>query len=425
MMSRSPEQVAWITLIVSFIVFILTGVGATFGARWFVLSSTVGLETHVLVGRGTVGVRPVAGGTSGAEAVRSSRQLGRRELVTTDEIAQGTIQFVDAHLADRVIANATILPGSQIELFSAERPRFNLGDNHYFIELGSFEGRLEIDIPPDLPKAIELKVQGSRAEVILTEPGLYLLWSLPNSSIVIARRGQALMESPAVQSSVEVAPGLTGVVSNSEASVNFTTTELVRNALFLDSSQPGVADSWGCYSFSENPDAPRGIQQLLTINGRRGLHIMRSGEDLGYGETGCQQFLGQRRQGLDVSDFRTLRIRATLDIDWHSLAVCGVQASECALMLELSYLNDFGLEQRWIHGFYAFEHVNPEVPRTCDSCLTEHERITPGNWYTYESGNLFELPEGFRPARLMQIRFYSSGHEYDVTVGEIALLGER
>ena len=94
-------------------------------------------------------------------------------------------------------------------------------------------------------------------------------------------------------------------------------------------------------------------------------------------------------------------------------------------MLELSYINEQGAEQRWIHGFYAYEHVTPELPHSCNSCLLDHDRVTPGNWYTYESGNLFQLPTGFHPTRITQIRFYASGHEYEVLVGEVSLLGER
>ncbi|HLA43687.1 MAG TPA: hypothetical protein VJZ27_09645, partial [Aggregatilineales bacterium] len=226
---------------------------------------------------------------------------------------------------------------------------------------------------------------------------------------------------------IEVPAGQTAQIDALQATVTVikTTDELVKNSLFLNTTEPGVPDGWGCFSISENPDAVRGINQLQTVEGRRAMHIERRGETLGYGETGCLQLLGERQEGLDVSAYRTLRIRASLNIRWHSLAICGSQASECALMLELTYLNEFGQKQRWIHGFYTFEHTNPDLPRACNSCLLEHDRITAGNWYIFESQNLFELPEGFRPTRLEKIRFYAAGHEYEVLVDEVAVLGER
>jgi hypothetical protein len=45
-------------------------------------------------------------------------------------------------------------------------------------------------------------------------------------------------------------------------------------------------------------------------------------------------------------------------------------------------------------------------------------------WYTYDSGNWFNLlPPGKRPVAISNVQFYASGHQYDVYVGEVALLG--
>lgn len=422
--SYSPEKLAWATLIVAFSIFITLSAAGVFVGQWFLFESTVPLQSVIKVGRGTVGITALNAPTS-QEAVRINRTLGRGNLITTDEIAEGYIEFVDSRDSNRVIANAAILPGSQVKLIGATRPRFSFGENIYSIHLGDFEGRLEIEIPPQLTHDIKLVINGTHGKITLTESGFYLLWSLADSMTLIPRIGNATFQ-PYNGTAVTVPAGQTAEILALQPGVQVTKTtdELIKNPLFFNSAEAGVADNWGCYSLSAEAEAPRGSSTLLTLEGRRTIHIQRKGNSLGYGETGCRQFLGESPEGLDVTPYRTLRIRATLNIRWHSLAICGTQGSECPVMLELTYLNEGGAEQRWIHGFYSFEHVNPEVPRTCSSCLSDHDRITPGNWYTYESGNLFQLPEGFRPTQITQIRFYASGHEYEVLVGEVSLLGE-
>jgi hypothetical protein len=54
--------------------------------------------------------------------------------------------------------------------------------------------------------------------------------------------------------------------------------------------------------------------------------------------------------------------------------------------------------------------------------VVEHDPIYPGTWYTYESPNILTLvPENQRDRSLLRVRFYASGHGYDVYVGDVAL----
>jgi hypothetical protein len=424
MFMRSPERLAWITLLTSFAIFVCLAISFLLVVQWFLFASTSGLRSEVRVGRGTVGIQNV-NESGGQQAVRINRSISRDDLITTDEIAQGDIQFIDTSNQDRVIGNVVVLPGSQLRLQTATRPRFRLGDASYEIELVDFEGRLEIEIPAQLPRPINMRVKNTNGTFTLTETGMFLLWSLPNEMIVVARGGDILF-TPLQSQPFRINSGQKMVFSIPDRTIRYEVIdELFPNPSFNLSTELGVPDSWGCYSFAENPDAPRGSISLFTFEGRRSIVFYRQGQNIGFGETACRQPLGDRTAGLDITRYETLRIRATFEIRWHSLGICGSQGSECPVMLELTYLNEVGIEQRWIHGFYAIEHGDTSsLPRACDSCLIEHERITAGNWYTYESGNLFDLPAGFRPTKLKQIRFYASGHEYEVAIGEVSLLGE-
>jgi len=418
---QSPERLAWLTLWGAFMIFVLILLLSIYSAQWLLFQSVVSLDASIEVGRGTLGLREST--TSNETVIRQSWQFGSSQTITTDEIAQGTIYFSDQAKNDRVVALATILPGSQVRLAYSKSPRFSFGRSNYQILLDEFEGRLEIEIPANLPQSMQFQIESQHGVVSLEDTGVYLLFSRDDIFTIIPLRGEAQFE-PFAGDSVVVPQGQTAELFADDQTilVTKTTYELTRNSFFNDSVNLPFPDIWGC---STSEVSPFGEFNLFTFEGRRSIYILRSGELLQNNETGCAQFFGDSQVGLDTSTFDSVRIRATLNVRWHSLAYCGTAASECALMLELTYLNEFGVEQRWIHGFYSFEHTNPNFPLACVSCLIEHDRITPNTWYTYESGNLLDLPENFRPTRLQRLRFYASGHAYEVAIGEVSLLAER
>ncbi len=96
-------------------------------------------------------------------------------------------------------------------------------------------------------------------------------------------------------------------------------------------------------------------------------------------------------------------------------------------MLRMDYIPVNGGDPvSWFHGFYAFVEPNRFLPQSCASCNEQHEQINPNVWYTYESHNLKETfaPERV-PQSILNLRFYASGHEYEVYVSEVALLVDQ
>ena len=80
----------------------------------------------------------------------------------------------------------------------------------------------------------------------------------------------------------------------------------------------------------------------------------------------------------------------------------------------------------WYHGFYAIIDPSRSFPLRCDSCSEQHEQINPGVWYTYEIRNLFEaFAAQVRPKLILNIRFYASGHQYEVYVSQVVLLADQ
>jgi hypothetical protein len=218
----------------------------------------------------------------------------------------------------------------------------------------------------------------------------------------------------------------TGEITVAQKYVN-----LISNATFeaapvegFSASQPllPAIETWNCSDRTLH--SPTGIFEQVFFEGRYTLRVFRGIGTETHGETGCSQLFGPSGQvGLRVDSYETLELRTTFYVQGHSLDACGVQGSECPMMLQMDYVDENGRPNRWFQGFYGQLTSRLDYPLTCVSCSRDHKRVNDRVWHTYESGNLFALlPEGARPASILNVRFYASGHDYDVYVGDLSLL---
>jgi hypothetical protein len=215
-------------------------------------------------------------------------------------------------------------------------------------------------------------------------------------------------------------------ISTSELTPLPVYTNLIESNTFDESnvfaSNPeGVPSAWGCFNAAN--DNVLGVFGLVTEDGRPSLHYARGGGSVAHGETGCSlAFTSDGRPGVDVSPYSYISFEVTFKIQNQSLSGCGQDGSECPMMLQLDYI-PVGQQEavRWHHGFYVW-NSQPTFPPRCLTCTEEHEVVNGGAWYTYRSENLLALiPPVNHPDRLLALRVYSSGHEYDVYVNETSL----
>jgi hypothetical protein len=177
---------------------------------------------------------------------------------------------------------------------------------------------------------------------------------------------------------------------------------------------------WGCSNAQK--DLPSGTYTVSGWEGRTALHLVRENNATTNGETRCKQPYAD--PGIDVTNYNFLELETTFLIHYQSISECGVEGSECPLMIHIVYTDTNGVTGReWYQGFYAtldplYESYKPR----CASCTQDHQQINQDVWYTYESGNLLNiLPAEARPAAINRIEFYASGHQYNVYVGEVSL----
>ncbi|NPV66816.1 MAG: hypothetical protein HPY64_06695 [Anaerolineae bacterium] len=427
-MLRDPGRLAWTVLFISLAIFCLLTTAFLLGVNWFLFDSSVSLITTLDVSRNTVSVRVNPG--EGLQAVRSSSIVGRDSYLVTDSSSQGYITFVDPYSRE-VVASITLHRESSLTVGDATRPRFEFSSQPYIITI-QFQGNIDVDIVPELPRRILFDVHSPYGLIRMGNTGRYSLTSQVNRFSVFNRSGQVVIIN-LTHEARDVAEGMTGRIEpeTNAILVEQPLVDLLPDGSFdtFNPADPSLSSEWGCYTLRDDTTAAEGSYRREIINGRSVMHITRVEEPgkpaNNHAETGCLQYLNTISDPLPVTQYNYLELRATMQIRDRPLmlSTCGQRGSECPVMIVISYRNQYDQEQQWIHGFYTRYDQAVGWPLRCDTCAQDHEQLNKDTWYTYTSGNLLQLlPQDQRPVAISSVKFYASGHEYEVLLSEVALL---
>lgn len=435
-MRANPQRMAWATVWGGFVVFCLLCIGIIVFTRWLLFESPTELNATLHVGSGTVGLAKLS--QADEKVVRSQAQVGTQDMLTTDNLSQGYLSFDDPYSGD-TLATVMLRSDSVMSMQKATRPRFSLSENPYSIWLAGVNGRLEVSVSSSLKREIRLDIEGPMGKVRIGESGRYLIDSTPTSFQISALSGSATLLTRNGSRTQHIAASFQGKLDASGTfQVEPGPVELLPNSTFErvgptpgELNPNGTVDQidtadwpieWSCYTLSDAPTDPEGEFRFTTSGGSPVIHITRPHEpEPSHGQTGCIQYLAGP-DGLNVLKYNSLRLRATMQVNYQQLSACGDKGSECPVMLHMTYWDINSNWREWYHGFYA--EFTPNLGSTrCDSCLEEHVRINKGGWYVYESGNLLtDLPQDIRPGSIISVEFYVSGHGYDVMLNEVSLL---
>jgi hypothetical protein len=390
------------------------------------------MESILVVGRGSAGLIEPAN----ERIIPNRTGVAYNTTVSTAPPSQATLFFFDGGLSDRLIANVTLKDHSSIALRSAFMPRFEWSTAEYGINLGDAVGEFDITISDDIDRPVVMSIQGSSQRDIrvhLRGSGHYILNFSETRMRVFNRDGEAYL-IPGDGQGYSVPAGKQGVIRMDERTVELLPgyIDLLVNSDFSEASdgdRGGTAqktlNGWVC-SGGPNDDPP-GAYRHLVEDGRATLHLTRYQEATTHGWTFCSQTFGSSALNVNELNLQYLGLRATFYINHQSLDTCGFAGSECPLMLRMDYINQRGEAHKWYHGFFGRRDPQSSNPLICSGgCWQEHELINPNAWYTYDSGNLLALfPEEEQINSVIGVWFYASGHEYDVQVSEVALVGQQ
>lgn len=433
----NSQRLAWGVLLTSFVIFCAIVITLIVGIHYFLFQSRVPMRSTVEVARGTA---TLVGSDLLELAVKSTRDITSSSLVTTDTQSQAAISFYDPQRAGRLVATVTLKNGSALNLSADSRPRFDLsGDTPYWVDFEDAYGEFDVFVPDGLDRPILISFETTLGPAVrLSASGRYSIVAAGAQVQVVNFAGEALLGSaPDMQQNQPVPTGQSAayqtdtsqfVLSPSRVSLLGDSTFSTENVIDYNATSDQTRTSvWRCNNVQVSP--PSGEFSLTVEDGRPALRLYRDNDAESHGETRCFQGLGSGTQGLDISKFSRVTLRVTFKVQSQSLSACGLDGSECPLMLAMDYYppppanGETPQPVTWYHGFYAFLDPNRVFPPRCSSCNEDHEAINPGTWYTYEKSNFLEaFAQDQRPTSILNMRFYASGHQYDVYVGRVELL---
>jgi hypothetical protein len=442
-----PQLTAWLVVITSFIGFCAVSAAVAAAAYWFVFDSSVPLTVRLVVSQGNVIVRSLNGQPIG---VYDNRTIDPQSTLTVADNSQGVLEFLDSY-SNATVATATLISGTQLTVTSALRPRFELSRHQYAITLDNFNGKMIAAATPR-QRTFRMDINATAGTAKLANDGQYTIYTDQNPSTnasqlhLFNQGGDAQIALPSSLAQTVYGNNIGTVSTDNSIWTNGTPPDtLLISGLFEGQPVPGgnnpFPDGWQCVASAQ----PAGGATRSADFENGAIHFWRAGqngEDIGHGAAGCVIYPNGPGGSLDTSAYHTLRLHVRFKLLAHDpltnnlpvqdVPLCGVQGTECPVMLEISASSnpsDLNPPESWHHGFYAVP--NPTYPPTCDTCTVAHEHINPDVWYFYDSGDLhqqfakYDVNGKSLPLYIQELSVYASGHQYDVVIGEVSLLGSN
>ena len=187
---------------------------------------------------------------------------------------------------------------------------------------------------------------------------------------------------------------------------------IARNLIVNSDFRDGLNKGWRAYN-DQGTDGGDidGVVELVVDAGVRSAHFVRQGGQGNHCETILEQVIDAQMPDAPTS----LVVRATVQVRYQSLSGGGYLSSEYPLMIRLTYRDVYDSEAEWVQGFY-YQNI-------ADTPTTYGLQVPHDRWYLFESDNLLEqLP--IRPYKIIRIRVYAAGWEYESLISDINLIVE-
>jgi len=396
---RNPERLAWIILYIAFAIFCSLAVGIPLGIRWYVINATQVHKTSLAAIGGTVVVEEPD--TQVSIAVTGTKDdVMEGSTITTDPTSQASVEFFEdstLHLYNK----------TKVTILKTRSPRFGLSSKPNVIVLEMTGGRVRIGLAPSMKSPLDFRVQTPHAAVELEEDGSYSIEVSTEEFHLTVRDGRAKVT--AMGKTVELKRGQRTTVEIGREPTGPLPAE--RNLIVNGNFREPLEKGWTPFDHRDDPDEAEGRVGIVTSGARQAVFFQRLGGNIKHAETGIIQTLDK-----DVRDYSFLELRLSVKLLYQSLSGGGVLYSEYPLMVRLDYRDPYGNPNHWVQGFY---YENP-----ANYTIFHGLKIPRNVWYSYESDNLMEILE-IKPAHLISIKIYASGHDYQSMVTEVELLAKE
>ena len=402
-MRGRPERVAWLILLISFALFCTMAVTVPLGIRSYILYDETPHEVSVESLVGTVVVEPPVGLESVPLSKGQAMLVPEGTVVRVDESSQAAITFFD-HSFMRLYS------GTIVRLVRQSSPRYAVSPLSNTIHLELIGGRVHIGTALSEDRFLDFRVAMPYAvvEASVNADGSYAVETDTALSEVIVYRGHASVQSKGEEVELDARQRTTVAIGQPLQPAVSVARNLVANGDFLDP----LDVSWRVFN-DQGTDGGEldGQADLVVDGGRRAVKLSRSDAQGNH----CETVLEQMIDGELSDPITSLLVRATVKVRYQGLSGGGYLSSEYPLMIRLTYRDVYDSEAEWVQGFY-YQNVaaNP---------TTYGLQISRDQWFLFESENLLEsLP--VRPFKIVKIRVYASGWDYESLVSDLNLIVE-
>ncbi len=394
------ERSAWILIWCSFVTFCVLVVAIPMGVRAYVLKAKEHHDATLESLSGTVVVEPAVGSGSVPVGKGESLVISEGAVIRTDETSEAVITFFD-------FSNVRLSSGSSLRVDGCRSARYRWSTAANSIKVTLLGGHAYVGTSIVLDAGLDFRVTTLQGELTLAADGSYSLESTNERLDVTANRGQVTVQAQG--DAVSVNAGQRTQVALGQPPEE--PTDASRDLLVNGDLQSPLAEGWNVYNDqgTDGGDVD-GRAEIVVQEGRRALRLVRVGGDGNHCETVLEQ-----RLDVNVAEFNSLVMQANVQVANQSLSGGGYLASEFPLMMRITYRDVYDSEAEWIQGFY---YQNAQGNPTTYGQLIPHDR-----WYPFDSGNLLEvLP--VRPYKIVSLRIYASGWDYESLVSDIHLIAE-
>jgi hypothetical protein len=407
-MRRNPERLAWTVTLGAFVVFCTLAISTPLTVRWYVTNATRAYEANVNCLEGTAVVED----PQHAEAIPvlegETISVPEGTVVSVDDTAQAVITFFDQ-------SSARLFPRTSVALERMRAPRFSISPRPAQITLQVKGGRLWADTVLRGSSPVEFRVKSLQADTLLSEDGGYTLEVSNERTEVIVQSGTAEVTAtslltPTDTTEVTLSSRQRTIVEIGKPPLAPLKAE--RNLIVNGDFKAPLSTGWVA-SNDQGADGGEvdGTIDLLEDEGRRFVRFHRTGGEFNHCETIIEQLINR-----DLPDpLTTLKVQATIKLVHQSLGGGGYLSSEYPLMILIRYRDEYLSETEWVRGFY-YQNLNRNP-------TMYGQEIPQDSWYFYESENLLDVFP-ITPRRILWIRVYASGWNYESMVSEISLVVE-
>ena len=415
----APERIAWTVLLGAFSSFVLLVGTILIGGRWWLQNSSVN-QGITMAPTGTVLVtRP---GRTTPEVNLTDIPVG--SIITTQDTAQASLTFMSVD-GRQVLATVHVFGGTVLELNQADSPRYPTGIAPHRIGLRLTSGRVRATVGVDVPREVRIQIQSDGSAITSMDvPGSNVSVDEsgdPTITNVTVREGQATVSALgtdivlAKDKRAEVGPNATPAGPFSAEQ------NLIKNG---DFTQP-LTGTWSLDTRPPaDPQEDPGTAVVTTVDGRRTVDLNRSGTN--WGHIGLTQVIN-----LDVQGLTSLRLNMDIQIDGQDLHNCGLQGTECPLIVKIVYIDVGGGAHEWLQGFYVLPDPNEANGKpycvTCYPIQYTHLVWPYAKWQSFNSDDLLQMfaASGTQAATLKTITIYGEGHTFESLFTDVQLLANE